>query len=79
MSELTNLIIGIVVLILGIPIGSFLAKMTKDEQKLGQKWFKLIIIIAVLGAIINLIAGNDVLLFGFLFITVVTGMNLRKK
>ncbi len=79
MKELIRLILGILFLLLGIPIGIFLAKRTKDESKLGQKWFKIIIIISLVGGIVGLVIGNDVLFFSFLFIAIVTSMNLKKR
>jgi len=79
MKEIIKFLIGIGVLLLGIPIGSYLAKVTKEELKKGQKWFKLIIIISLIGAIVSLILSNDILLFSFLFIAIVTSRSLRKK
>ncbi len=72
-------LMGMIVLLLGFPIGSWLVKITKDELKSGQKWFKLLIIISFIGAVISLILGNDVLLFGFLFIAIVTSRSLKKQ
>ena len=79
MSELLKLLIGISVLLLGIPMGSFLARLTKEELREGQKWFKLLIIISFFGAIISLIFKNDYLFFTFLFIGVVTSRSLKIK
>lgn len=82
MQEIYALLIGIAVLILGIPIGNILAKNTKEELKDGRKWFLLIILICLIGAILNLIFSNDVLFFTFLFIAIVTSRSLvgeRKK
>ena len=79
MSEIINLAIGVIFLILGVPIGSYLAKITKEELKAGQKWFKLIIVISLMCAVVSLIVRNDVLLFSFLFIVIVTGMSLKRK
>ena len=47
MQEFVKLSIGIVFLILGIPIGDYLKKLTEDEQKDGQKWFRILIAISV--------------------------------
>jgi len=79
MGEFYKLIIGILVLILGIPIGSYLAKITKEELKKGQKWFKLIIIISLISGIIGLILGNDVVLFSSFFIAIVASRSLKRK
>ena len=78
MTETLNILIGTIVLILGIPIGNFLAKYTKEELKDGKLWFKLIILVGLIGGVVGLIIKNDVLLFSFLFIAVVTGRSLKK-
>ena len=79
MIEIIKLIIGIFVLILAFPLGSYLAKITKEELKQGQKWFKLIILVSLIGIIASLILKNDILLFSFLFIIIVTSRSLKKK
>lgn len=79
MQELINLIIGIVVLVLGFPLGSFLAKQTKEELKSGQKWFKLIVILSLISGTIGLILKNDVLLFSSFFIAIVTSRSLKRR
>jgi len=79
MQEVYKLIIGILVLALGFPIGNFLAKKTKEELKAGQKWFRLIILISLTGGGIGLIIGNDVLMFGFFFIAIVTSRSLKRS
>ena len=78
MNGVIKIVVGILVLILGFPIGSFLASRTKDELKAGQGWFKLIIILGVVGGLIGLIINNDAVLFGFFFISAVTSRSLRK-
>ena len=79
MQEMIKLLIGIVFLLLGIPIGISLRKRTEDESKSGQKWFKIITPLSLIGGIVGLIIGNDVVFFSFLFIAIVTSMNLRKR
>ena len=78
MTEIVNLLIGVVVLALGFPLGIYLARVTSDESKEGQKWFKLITIIGLVGVLVGLISGNDVLLFSFAFIAIVTSKSLKK-
>ncbi len=77
MQELYKLLIGIILLVLGIPIGNFLAKMTKEELHSGKKYFKIIILLSSVGAVVFLILGNDALLFAFLFVAIVTSRNLK--
>jgi len=76
MEEIYRLLIAVFVLMLGFPIGSFLRSQTKDELKQGKKWFKLIIILCLIGGTIGLFIGNDVLLFSLFFIAVVTSRSL---
>jgi len=75
--ELMNLIFSIIFLLIGIPVGNFLAKITKEELKSGRKWFKLIISVSLIGGLIGLFIGNDVLLFSFFFIAIVTSRSLK--
>ena len=79
MQEIIKILIGMGLLALGIPIGNYLAKATKEELKSGQKWFKLIIIASLVGGIIGLIIGNDILLFSLFFIAIVTSRCLRSN
>ena len=72
-------LIGIGVLILGIPIGELLAWMAREELKEGKPWFKGIILVSLILAIVGLILGNDFLIFGFLFIAIVTSRSLKLK
>ena len=79
MKEVFRILIGIGVLAVGFPIGIFLAKKTKEELRKGQKWFRLIILICLIGGVVSLIVGNDVLMFSLFFIAIVTSACLRRK
>ena len=79
MTEITNLLIGILILLIGIPVGNIIAKYTKEELRAGQRWFKLIVLLSLAGVLIGLISGNDVLLFSFAFIALVTSRSLKSK
>jgi hypothetical protein len=79
MSETINLLTGIIILFLGIPLGNWLAKITKDELKSGQIWFKLIIILSLIIGVIGFIAGNDVLMFSMFFVAIVASRSLLKN
>jgi uncharacterized membrane protein YfcA len=79
MNDVLKLVLGTIVLFLGIPLGNFLARFTKEELKDGQLWFKLIIVISCLGATTSLIVKNDTLLFSFLFIAIVTSKSLVSR
>ena len=77
MSELFQLLIGLAILILGYPLGILLARHTSEELKSGQKWFRLIIFVSLVGGLIGLILRNDVLMFSLFFIAVVTSQSLK--
>jgi len=79
MKSIIIFIIELFILALGIPIGNYLAKITKEELKSGRKWFKLIIIFSLISAIFSLFFRNDTLLFSFLFIAIVTSRSLIIK
>lgn len=79
MQEVLKFAIGIFVLFLGIPIGNFLAKNTKEELKTGNKWFKRTAISSLIAALVGLIIGNDVLLFTCSFIAIVTSRSLQSS
>lgn len=78
MEEIFKLLIGIGILILGVFIGKFLAKITKEELKPGQKWFKIIVLVSLIGGLISLIFQNDILMFSFFFIAIVTAQSIQK-
>jgi uncharacterized protein HemY len=79
MQESLRILIGVFVLILGIPVGNWLSSATKEELGQGQKWFKRIVIISLMGVLVGLILRNDVLLFSFAFIAIVTSRSLKRR
>lgn len=79
MQDLTKILIGIVVLFLGVFIGNLLAKFTKEELKTGQSWFRIIIMLGLIGGVIGLFIGNDILMFTMFFIAIVTSQSLKAK
>jgi len=74
----SEFLLGIILLLLGIPIGNVLAKMTKEELSAGQIYFKSIVILSLIGVLVGLISRDDVLLFSFSFIAIVTSRSLKK-
>lgn len=79
MSEAGNIAIGTIFLILGIPIGDFIAKLANDELKAGTKWFRRIVFLSLLGTLLALIFRSDILMFSFAFIAIVTSRSLKDK
>ena len=78
MQEIFKLLIGVAVLILAFPIGDILAKKTKEELKQGRIWFKIIVYVSLVGGVVGILIGNDVLMFSFFFMALVTSRSLRK-
>ncbi len=68
--------IGILILLLGIPIGDLLAKYTKEELKQGRKWFKILIAVSLFFSIVGIFMKNDFIIFSFLFIAIVSSRSL---
>ena len=79
MQEIFQLLIGLGVLILAFPIGEVLARKTKEELKQGRMWFKVIVYVSLLGGIAGMLLRDDVLMFSFFFIALVTSRSLRKR
>lgn len=77
MSYIT-LLIGTAILLFGVPIGNFLKKETQEENKPGQLWFKILAFLGLVGALIGLLIKNDVLLFSFAFISIVSSRSIKK-
>ncbi len=76
--ELINILIGVIILALGAPLGNLLARLTKEELKSGKVWFKILIITSLLVGVIGMILKDDVLMFSCFFIAIVTSQSLRK-
>lgn len=79
MQEFIKILIGCVFLVLGVLLGNWLASSTKSELKKNQKWFKIIIVLCLVLGFIGLWINNDVVIFSFFFIAIVTSRSLRKK
>ncbi len=79
MSNTINLILATIFLFLGIPLGNFLARITKEELQSGQEWFKILIIICLIGGFMSLVFKNDILMFTLFFIAIVTSRSLLKR
>ena len=79
MQDITKILIGIVILFLGVFIGNLLVKVTKEELKSGQGWFRIIIILSLIIGVIGLFIGNDILMFTMFFIAIVTSRSLKIK
>ena len=78
MQEIFKLLIGVAFLALAFPIGDILARKTKEELKQGRKWFKIIVYLSLVGGVVGMLIRDDVLMFSFFFMALVTSRSLRK-
>lgn len=79
MQEIIKLLVGILFLFLAWPVGIFLAKITKEELKSGQKYFKIILWLSLVLGFAGLIFQNDYLLFTMFFIAIVTSKSILRN
>ncbi len=77
MEEVYKFAIAIVLLALAIPLGNMLAKATKEELHKGRKWFKGLMILSLIGAVVFLFIRKDVIFFSLLFIAIVTSRSVK--
>ncbi len=78
MEEAIRIVVGILFILLGIPVGKFLKKLTPEEMKDGQKYFKSIILVSLIVGTIGLILREDSLMFSCFFIAMVTSQSLKR-
>jgi len=68
----------ILILVLAIPVGYLLAYLTRDELVEGRKWFKLVMLLSAISAVVFLIFNITIsLTLGFMFI--VSWISLKKS
>ncbi len=78
MLQITKILIGIVILALGFPIGNWIYKATKEEVIKGQKWIKALTLLGLAGGILGLILGNDFILFSSFFVSIVCSRSIKE-
>ena len=66
------MIIEIIILILALPAGYLIAWMAKDELKNGRKWFRILIILSIIGSIGAYLYGYNAIAFTMVFIFIVS-------
>jgi len=73
------MIVEIIILILAIPIGLLIAYLTRDELLEGRKWFKIIMILGVVGMVWFLLTGVSYLAYTFGFVTILAFVSFIKS
>ena len=79
MNEILRISISIFILISGVFLGKSLKKIAIKEIKQGQIYFRILVIASLIGGLISLIMKNDILMFTFFFIAIVTSQSLKKS
>lgn len=74
-----DLIMIVIALILSIPAGYWIAWLCRDELVIGRRWFRLIISVSILLAVIFFLLGNYSVALTMLVVFIVTLISLRKS
>lgn len=79
MAQLYQYVLAVIMLVFAVPIGDLLAKITKEELRLGKKWFKILVVSSLMLSILFLFIGKQDLFFTLLFIAIMTSRSLETK
>ncbi|MBS3091039.1 hypothetical protein J4217_01150 [Candidatus Pacearchaeota archaeon] len=74
-----NWLFNIIFLVLAIPIGYLIAYWCKDELVDGRKWFRILIIVSIIGALGFYLFGFSYISLTFGFILIVSLISLIKS
>ncbi len=69
----------VLLLILGVPAGYWIAWMCRDELVQGRKWFLTLMVISVIFSIISLFFLEFSYFFSCLFIAIISGVSYWKS
>lgn len=73
------MLLEIIILALAFPVGFLLAYMTKEELVQGRKWFRVIIIVSILGSIWFFLTKQAYISLTLLFILIATFVSYIKS
>tara|TARA_Y100000310_G_C20627362_1_gene786688 strand:+ start:707 stop:928 length:222 start_codon:yes stop_codon:yes gene_type:complete len=73
------MIYELIVLLLAIPVGLFIVRLTKDELKIGRKYFRALVIVSLIGIIGFWIYGRPVEAWSMGFVGIVSLVSLVKS
>jgi ABC-type Fe3+ transport system permease subunit len=72
------MILTIIILLLAIPVGYLIAWLAKDELVVGKRWFRILIVVSILGIIGFWIYGFPTIAWTFGFLGVVSLVSFVK-
>ncbi len=67
------------ILLLAVPVGFLIAWLGRDELIQGRKYFRILIIVSILGSIFSFIYLERFYLYSFLFVLIVSLISLIKS
>lgn len=73
------MIIEIIILLLAIPLGLLLTRIANDELKDGRIWFKILIVLCLIGGILFLLIRKSIIGLTLFFILIVTLVSYLKS
>jgi hypothetical protein len=73
------MLIELVILFLSIPVGFLIAKLAEDELRIGKRYFRVLVIISLIGIIGFWIYGRPVEVWSFGFIGIISLVSLVKS
>ena len=71
--------IEISLLVLAVPVGFLIAKLTGDEMKHGRKYFKILSVASLFGIVLFSLLRIEYLAYTFGFMLIVSFISLRHK
>ena len=74
-----NILIDIIILLLAIPVGFLIAWLCRDELIEGRVWFRILIIVGVLGGLWFYLTGNTIISLALFFIAIVAFISYIKS
>ena len=74
-----NILIAIIILVLAIPVGFLIAWLCRDELIEGRVWFRILVIVGVLGGLWFYLTGNTVISLTLFFIAIVALVSYIKS
>ena len=69
----------ILILLLAVPVGYLIAWLARDELVVGRKWFKILIVISLISAILAIYFRKTDIFFSSSFISIATLISLVKS
>jgi len=78
--EFTKIMLHLIILITAVPVGWFLAKLSKEELVPGKRWFKVIIYSLIIIGLVFFLSYRDMpILLALAYMAIITYMSVYKS